>query len=135
MALLNWTPNYSVNIQEIDSQHLNLVNLINTLHASMKEGKGKEVMGGIISELISYTKYHFTFEENLMNRHSFPGFSIHKTEHQNFTSKVIEFENNYKSGKVIISQEVLFFLKDWLINHIQVTDKKYSAFFNNAGVY
>ncbi len=135
MTLLNWTPDFSVNIKEIDDQHLNLVNMINILHASMKEGKGKEVMGEIIIELISYTKYHFTFEENLMDKLGFAGLSNHKAQHNKFTSKVIEFEDNFKMGKAVFSQEVLFFLKDWLVNHIKGTDKKYSAFFNNAGVY
>jgi len=32
----------------------------------MKERKGREILSRIIGELISYTKYHFPFEEKLI---------------------------------------------------------------------
>ena len=134
MALLTWTGDFSVKINDIDNQHMKLVNLINDLHSAMKEGKGKEVLGKIIRELVSYTKYHFTFEEKLLTQHKFPGYSLHRTEHEEFTNKVSGFENDYKQGKAVLSQEVLLFLKDWLVNHIKGTDKNYSAYLNSAGV-
>ncbi len=59
MALFNWSEEYSVNVNGLDNQHKKLVDLINELHSAMKEGKSKEVLGKIIEELISYTKFHF----------------------------------------------------------------------------
>lgn len=134
MALINWSNNYSVNIKDIDDQHVKLVNLINDLHSSMKVGKGGESLQRVVSELVSYTKYHFSFEEKLMSRHNYPDISQHKILHSNFTKKVDEFENELKNGNSFISQEVIMFLKSWLINHIKGTDKSYSTFFNKAGV-
>lgn len=134
MALLTWSGDFSVKVNDFDNQHIKLVSLINELHAAMKDGKGKEILGKIITELVSYTKYHFTYEEKLMIQHKFPGYLKHKVEHDEFTKKVSGFENDYKHGKAVISQEVLIFLKDWIVNHIKVTDKNYSEFFNSAGV-
>lgn len=134
MVLFNWSEDYSVKVNGLDNQHKKLVGLINELHSAMKEGKSREVLGRIINELISYTKFHFTAEENLMLQNKYPGYAKHKEEHEAFTKKVIEFEEKFKSGSIVLSQEVILFLKDWLINHIQRTDKNYSPYLLNKEV-
>ena len=66
MPLITWTDNLSVNHTEIDNQHKKLVDLINILFDAMKAGKGTDVLNKIFAELTSYTIYHFTYEEKLM---------------------------------------------------------------------
>ncbi len=66
-----------------------------------------------------------------MLQNKFPGLSKHKEEHEAFTKKVIEFEEKFLHGSVVLSQEIIIFLKDWLLNHIQVTDKNYSPYLAN----
>ena len=75
MALIKWTSALSVAVPEIDLQHQKLVSLINQLHESMLSGKGREVLGGVLNELIDYTKRHFADEEELMRRHNYPEYS------------------------------------------------------------
>ena len=135
MRLINWEEKYSVKIKDIDDQHSKLIDLINQLHEAMKEAKGKEVVGGIISELVSYTKHHFSAEEKLMKENSYPEYAKHKTEHDNLTNKVVEFQNSYKSGKAPLSMDLMQFLKDWLVNHIMKVDKEYSGFLNSKGIH
>ncbi len=134
MALIEWSENYSVKVKTIDNQHKKLVDLINELHGAMREAHGKDVLGKILNELTEYTVFHFSTEEKLMNDNGYAGYVAHKAEHDKLTKQVIELNGNLKSGKGVISQEVLFFLKDWLLNHIAVTDKKYSLFLNNKGI-
>jgi hemerythrin len=69
-----------------------------------------------------------------MSRYNYPDILQHKILHSNFTKKVDEFENEVKIGKTFISQEVLMFLKSWLLDHIKGTDKSYSPFLNKAGL-
>ena len=128
MALLNWSEDLSVKVRGIDNQHKRLVELINDLHNAMKEGKGKEKLGTILNELISYTKYHFSSEEKLMQKKNYPSYLQHKEEHDSFTKKVIEFNRQFETGSLFLSNEVLLFLKDWLVEHIKGTDKKYSPY-------
>lgn len=134
MAFFAWGKEYETGIKEVDAQHKKLIELINELYEAMRCGKGMEVMGKILSDLIKYTKTHFTYEEYLMGTYGFPELSSHKSEHQGFTSKVLDFERDFKEGKVGLTVQVMNFLKEWLANHILKIDKKYVPFLKSKGV-
>lgn len=133
MAYFPWRDEYSVNIGAIDTQHKQLVALLNKLYDAMRDGKGKGLSGNVLNELVEYTKFHFATEEKLMQEHSFPGFLAHLSEHTRLTKKVIEFQQQFNSGS-LVSVQLGSFLRDWLINHIMTVDKNYSAFLNGKGV-
>jgi hemerythrin len=123
-----------VNIKEIDLQHQKLVELINNLHDGMKAGKGKEILGEILSELVNYTSFHFAFEEKLLEKYVYPETIAHKRQHSDLVGQVLAYKESYESGKTVLSIEIMNFLKDWLTTHITGTDKKYSTFLNSKGV-
>lgn len=134
MNLIEWNDSFSVNIVEIDNQHKNLINMINELYNAMSKGRSKEIMEEIISKMINYADYHFTTEEDLMLKYGYGEYISHKNEHNSFIEKVKKFNEDYKSGALFLSVEVLTFLSTWLKNHILGTDKKYSKFLNDKGV-
>ncbi len=45
MPILQWNQSVSVNDADIDGQHKKLIDMINNLHDSMGQGKGKETLG------------------------------------------------------------------------------------------
>lgn len=134
MALVTWSDKYSMNIKEIDEQHKNLVRMINELHDAMLNAKSKELALGIIDEMAEYTQYHFSTEEKYMVQYKYPEYAAHKKEHDKFIQQVGDFKKDYESGKAGLSFDLLNFLKNWLVNHIQESDKKYSPFFNEKGL-
>ena len=134
MSLITWNDKYSVNINEIDGQHQKLVRIINLLHDSMKEGKGRDVVGKVLNDLVNYTIFHFSYEEKLFDKYNYPENQIHKLEHENLVEKVKMFVQDFEKGKGVLPFEVMNFLQDWLLKHISGTDKKYSAFFNSKGL-
>jgi hemerythrin len=133
-ALINWDENLSVNVAEIDKQHMKLISLINELHDAMKAGKGKDSLASIIVGLISYTESHFKVEEKYFVQFGYPDALAHKKEHTAFVHKVLEFQKGFEGGGMTVTIEVLYFLRDWLQSHIKGSDKKYSAFFNEKGL-
>ena len=108
--------------------------LINELIDAMKAGKANDVLGGIITELTSYTVEHFQTEENYFDKYGYPETENHKKQHADFIAKVTEFKESFDSGQLAMSVGVLNFLTDWLRNHIKGSDKKYTAFFNEKGL-
>jgi len=134
MPMMRWINAFSVKVKQFDTQHQKLVDILNELYDGMRLGKGKEVLDGVLFELITYTNTHFAAEEKLMTEHRYPGLVPHKAEHEALKKKVTEFQTQFRSGKVSISLEVMDFLKDWLTHHIQVVDRQYGQFFNDHGV-
>ena len=133
MPLITWTDELSVNVRDLDLQHQKLFDLINELHEAMRSGKGKELVGSILNRLADYTKTHLSYEEKLMQTHSYPGYNSQKLAHDALTKQVMEYTTKHQDGKVT-TIEIMNFLKDWLSKHIMSVDKKYASFFNNKGV-
>jgi hemerythrin len=133
MAFMEWNDTYSVKVAEIDNQHKHLIALINKLFDAMSVGKGSEVMGSVLKDLIDYTVNHFAMEEKYMKSYNYPFSTEHKMEHDTLTKQVIDLQNEFSSGKSMISVKVMNFLKDWLNSHILKVDTKFGAFLNSVG--
>jgi len=134
MDLIKWNDSYSVNVAEIDSQHKNLVSMINNLNEAMLQAQGKLALAKILNSLVEYTLIHFGTEEKYFAQYKYPYSSSHKKEHLAFVEKVSVFKKDFDAGKIGLSIEVMQFLSNWLKDHIKGTDQKYASFFNEKGL-
>jgi hemerythrin len=125
MPLLEWNDTFSVGVDFFDGQHKRLVGLLNDLHDAMRVGKGAEVMGRVFQSLVDYTVHHFADEESAMEQYGFSGLEAHRREHEQLTRQVLDYKTKFETKQVLISIELLDFLKGWLTHHIMETDKLY----------
>jgi hemerythrin len=129
MSLIEWNNAlYSVRIAEFDNDHKKLVQLLNELHSAMMKGQGKEKLNLIFQELKAYTEYHFKAEEEKMAANGYPALEEHKKQHHELITKLELLSKDFENGKREISIETFKFLKEWIFNHIQVVDKKYTPY-------
>ncbi len=134
MALIKWTEKLSVNIDSIDEQHKVLINMINEFYEKINEKSNNELISNLITKMKDYTLLHFSMEEKLFKQYNYADFEQHKKQHDGFVKKVSDLEGRFKKGEIILSFEITRFLKDWLMDHIQGTDKKYTKFFIEKGI-
>lgn len=134
MSIIKWSDKYSVGVKQIDDQHKKLVDLINRLFDAMSLGKGREVMDSVFDELSSYTRVHFQTEERLMVVYGYTGYEEHKKKHELLIEQVNDLKSKFQAGDRKITLEVVDFLKEWLLNHIQKEDQKYKAHFAERGL-
>ncbi|HZW12902.1 MAG TPA: bacteriohemerythrin [Noviherbaspirillum sp.] len=123
MTYLKWSDDLAVGNTFIDHDHQKLIEMVNRLHALMAEGKGKDVLGKVLHNLISYTKEHFRREEDLMRTMRYPDLAAHHEEHEKLLNQVLDLHHKFENGTATLSIQVLHFLRDWLINHIGKSDK------------
>ncbi len=135
MPLMQWNDKMSVGVQQFDDDHKKLVTMLNDLFDGMQSGKAKDVLGKILDELVTYTKTHFAREEEAMSKNGYQEFAAHKREHDDLTKQVLEVQKKFHGDvSASLSMEVMNFLKNWLVKHIQGTDKKYTPFMNSKGL-
>ncbi len=134
MFVFPWQDKYNVGIESIDDQHKKLVELLNQLASAMAEGKGKTVMEPVLTKLIEYTIFHFNEEEKYFDQIDYPDAEAHRIEHLKLIEDVKGFKSDFDNGNTGITIDLMRFLKEWLINHIAVTDKKFGSLLNEAEI-
>jgi hemerythrin len=78
---------------------------------------------------------HFDREENFFAQTGYPAATSHKQERDALTRQVIEIQKKYAAGaSAALSLEVMKFLRNWLIQHIQGSDQKYRPHLNSKGI-
>ncbi|WP_027186059.1 bacteriohemerythrin [Desulfovibrio inopinatus] len=134
MPFISWDPELSVGVHEIDEQHKTLLNMINQLHEGMRSGKSKEQLAKTFVGLKKYVKMHFSTEERLMEKNRFSGLSSHRTQHNKFIEKILDFEMEFEQGRTLLSMELVQFLRNWYLSHVKGVDQQYANFFKEKGI-
>jgi len=125
-TLVRWQNAYSVGVRPIDEQHMELIRLTNKLFRSCMAGntKGRAAFLEIIHEAVEYTGYHFGIEEKIMKRINYPDYVMHKQEHADFVREVYTKVEEFEIGKIFVPLQFVHFLRDWVLHHIAVCDKR-----------
>ena len=128
MTAFEWTEELSVGIPEIDRQHRRLMEIIEELGKAMKERRGQEEAARVVGKLVAYVRNHFELEERLFREHGYPESQEHMRRHLEFTRRAHGFRQQAEAGTLLLSVEIMRFLRDWWMTHITVEDQKYAPF-------
>ena len=128
MAEIKWSDSLSLGVDEIDDQHMHLVDMANNLLLVIKLKKPQKEIRKLITELREYTVIHFADEEAYMEKISFPELEEHRREHKKLTEQVKDYQKTLYHQGEIDPHKVLEFLKTWLINHILTMDMEIAKF-------
>lgn len=132
MHFLNWLPEYSVGIDELDRQHRDLIKWINQFHESMTRGQEKQETGFILASLSRYIETHFPGEEEFLQTIRYPLLEQHQDAHRNLSSQVTSFKKRYDRGQIIAPHEILEFLRNWITGHVSKEDGKYAEYLKSG---
>jgi hemerythrin-like metal-binding protein len=128
--IITWDDAWTIGVAEIDEHHHKLVEMIQRLFGALITAQGVDYMKEIFVELIDYTKYHFNREEEIFEEHGFDHLEAHKEQHKDLIKQVLGFSQEIivRDASEELSEEVYYFLRHWLIDHILQEDLKFKAF-------
>jgi len=119
---INWSNDFSVGIKAVDDDHKKLLAIYNRCLKMDDSSEFKSEISAILSELVSYTKFHFRREEAIMKSCGYPGLSNHKQIHKLLIANVGKELKQLENGH-LTKDELLSFLGSWLIDHIMEMDR------------
>lgn len=129
-TVFRWTPDLSIGVHEIDTQHQQMMARVSQLQEAVQEGRGETELVSIIEFAAEYVFHHFNAEEQIMLSTEFPAYEKHKAIHDEFVDELVQivkhFEKGTKRGDLVI--RIAQNLDQWIRNHIQGMDQELGAF-------
>ncbi|PUB78653.1 MAG: hypothetical protein DBP03_01200 [gamma proteobacterium symbiont of Ctena orbiculata] len=133
-AAFVWDAKFSVGIVEIDRQHKALMDMANELKFELDGKRSIKTARRILKGLIDYTATHFSYEEQLMDQTRYSEAEAHKELHRKLVDDVMGYNERIEQGDEEVLGELMAFIKGWLIEHIQKTDKRLGAHLQQTGL-
>ncbi len=132
--MIEWDDKYSVGISIIDEEHKKFIDIINKAIVAKEQSDKPERVKEVLQEMTKFAQEHFKAEENYMREFNYPEYEYHSKEHSDFFNKTLAYFDRVFKGDYNVSNELIEFLKQWLVNHIQVTDRQYIDCFKKNGL-
>jgi Amt family ammonium transporter len=126
----SWREEFTLHVPEMDEEHKNLVKITEEIIEAMSSGLGKGAIEDAFQGLMDYTVNHFEHEEQLIEKHGYPGTEEHKEIHRRLKEKVVAYKNELFRNESFNAKEFQDFMSGWLINHILEDDRQYAEFIN-----
>ncbi|MBW9266213.1 MAG: bacteriohemerythrin [Candidatus Thiodiazotropha sp. (ex. Lucinisca nassula)] len=132
---LTWRDDWYLGIDEIDQQHLHLVELVNQVADSVMRQNSESNDDGaamrLVLQLQEETRQHFRDEEAFMRNHEYPQVSSHHREHALLQAELSDLIREIEEGKRRLDIETLTSLKYWLIDHVIDSDMDIARYMNS----
>lgn len=127
---VTWRENLAIGIPEIDQQHKELCDKIDSLYDACSRGKGADEAIKILEFLESYTIRHFADEEKLQLKLQYPKYQQHKKMHADFVKQIAGLKKEMLASGATVPMviNINHTISDWLVKHIMQVDaelKKY----------
>lgn len=124
MPLIEWKDEYSVGVPDVDAEHRDLIELINTLYASMQARDGRPDVMEFLGEIYVRIASHFALEELIMRRHEYDEYREHKRDHEHLLEEIRNIMDDYEDGKVLDDDELANRLDSWFSEHFRTRDAR-----------
>ncbi len=132
--MIEWKNEYNMDISVIDREHMEFIDIINRAIAAKQEDKAPDEILNVLNEMTAYAQRHFKTEEDYMIKFNFSEYQYHKEEHLDFSFRTMAYLNRVVNCDFQVSNEILEYLKRWLVRHILGTDKRYVKCFIKNGL-
>lgn len=124
MTLIKWTDAYRLGVDEVDSEHRELIDLINGLHDHIEVGADYLQVVELLGEIYSRIAAHFAHEESLMREANYPHLAEHKEDHETLLDDLREIMDEVAVDGSFDSAGLSADLNRWFMDHFHTHDAR-----------
>ncbi len=118
-----------IGIRAIDYQHAYFLDLYNDLILQVRGANGAQIsLSPFISEVFSYTDYHFKTEETLMQAVGYPELAAHRQEHRAFFNRFDDLTGRLDEHQAVLG-ELTAMIRGWILGHIDTHDRHFGDYY------
>jgi hemerythrin len=122
-------PKYRLGIETVDSEHAELIHIVEELKSNVTSGKCDEhQLQSIVARLLKYTHTHFSHEEQLMYEYHYPQLAEHRAKHAELMAQVEQFAQDLGDHAKRVALQINLFMNVWLYEHISKDDAAYAKY-------
>ena len=124
MTLIKWKEEFSVGIEEVDHEHRELIELINSLHDVMQVGADQVQVVELLGEIFAQISAHFALEEKMMRETHYPRLDEHKEDHETLLDDLRDIMDAVEVDGTFDVVELSNDLNRWFGNHFSTHDAR-----------
>jgi hemerythrin-like metal-binding protein len=128
MTLLQWQENYSVGINEVDHEHRELIELINSLHAALGADRAGERVEMFLGEIFADISAHFALEERVMRERRYDATVAHKADHERLLDQLRDMMDAQAEGAMLDDTALGDQLGEWFARHFGTHDARFQRY-------
>lgn len=128
MQLLQWGKELELGLDDVDTQHKQLIGMINELTITVEYSQPNSALLPLVDRLYEYAHNHFQVESDIFTQYEYPDRVDHEAEHAIFIDKVKYIRRQCELLDTPMSSKIREFLLHWFISHIRAKDMEYKRF-------
>lgn len=125
MTLLRWQDNFSIGIEEVDHEHRELIELINTLHGTLAADRTGARVEAFLGEILTDISAHFALEEKVMRARRYDALAEHKADHERLLDDLRDLMDEQAAGVALDDARFAARLSDWFGGHFATHDARF----------
>jgi hemerythrin-like metal-binding protein len=124
MELIKWSEKFATGVPDIDSEHEELINSINTFYLKQKDGIDKSESVQILNNIYGSIHAHFMLEERLMKKNAYDEYEQHKNDHAKLLDDLRDITMELEQTSQLDEQQLKTSLNDWFMVHFKTFDSR-----------
>ena len=124
MNLLKWKPEYSVGIASVDTEHREMIELINDVYSKLGKSPDAEEVEDCLENIYTAISLHFALEERIMRENSYVEYEEHKDDHEELLDEIRDLMDEFVADTQKGARALEKGLSDWFGRHFATFDAR-----------
>lgn len=124
MSLIEWNSRFAVGIDKVDTDHRELIELINQLHDRLKFGAKRSAIVNLFADLHGRVSKHFAYEEAIMRSRHYDQYEEHQADHQYLLDEITNIMCDWEGNSRVNNEATTERLYGWFCRHFQTHDAR-----------